>query len=126
MADPVSSTEAWQQIPSQSAGVTDVVTQLQGIVRQLTQLVKVFNGREVFGTITFTSAVNSLTIIQPAVKANSIITLAPTNASAATLMGSAKALYYTIIAGTSFTVLTANGTNTAGTETFSYIINTPT
>ena len=116
---------SWQP-PTQSAGVTDVVTQLQGIVQQLTQLVKAIKGRVISGTFTMPAAA-TLTITQPAVQSLSTITLVPTNASAGTLMGSAKALYISAkVAGTSFTVATANATNAAGTETFSYTINTPT
>ena len=118
------SQSGWQP-PTQSAGVTDVVTQLQGIVRQLTALVKAINGRVTSGTFTLAAAA-STTITQPAVQALSTITLNPTNAAAGTLQGSAKALYYTIIPGTSFTVHTASGGNAAGTETFSYTIQTPT
>jgi len=117
-------TQGWQA-PTQSAGVTDVVTQLQGIISQLRSLVVAISGRVSSGSFTMPAAA-SLTIAQPGIKANSVITLTPTNAAAATLMGSAKALYYTIIAGTSFTVLTASAANAAGTETFNYLITTPT
>jgi len=52
------------------------------------------------------------------------IILVPTNAAAATLMGSAKALYISArTAGTSFTVATANAAAAAGTETFDYLIS---
>ena len=112
--------------PNQTAGVTDVVTQLQAIVRQLTALVQAITGRVVSGTFTM-GAVSSLTITQPAVQSLSTITLIPTNASAGTLQGSAKSLYISAkVAGTSFTVSTSNGVAAVGTETFSYIINTPT
>jgi hypothetical protein len=121
----ISGFQAPWQAPTQSAGATDVVTQLQGIVRQLTALVQAISGRMVFGTFTMPVA-NTLTIVQPGIKSNSVVSITPTNASAATLMGSAKALFPTIIAGTSFTVTTASGGNAAGTETFSYTINTPT
>jgi hypothetical protein len=105
--------------------VTDVVTQLQGIISQLRSLVVAISGRVASGSFTMPAAA-SLTIVQPGIKANSVIILTPTNAAAATLQGSAKALYYTVIAGTSFTVLTASAANAAGTETFSYLITTPT
>lgn len=112
--------------PNQTAGVTDVVTQLQAIVRQLTALNQSFAGRVVSGTFTMGAAA-TLVIPQPAVQSLSTITLIPTNASAGTLQGSAKALYISAkTPGTSFTVSTANATNAAGTETFSYTINTPT
>lgn len=52
------------------------------------------------------------------------ITLTPTNAAAATLMGSAKCLYVSAKTNrTSFAVTTADGTSAAGTETFDYQIN---
>ena len=111
--------------PAQGPGATEVVQQLQGIVIQITALVKAINTRAIYGTFTMPAAA-SLVIPQATIKSNSVVVLSPTNASAATLMGSAKALYYTISAGTSFTVLTASGANAAGTETFSYEIRTPT
>lgn len=127
MADSVSSTpsEPWQQIPSQAAGVTDVVTQLQGIVRQLTQLTKAFKGRASLGTFSMT-ATATLVVPQPAVQANSTVSITPTNASAGAEQGSATSLYVSSISpGVSFTVATANGgAGTAG-ATFSYTINTP-
>lgn len=108
-----------------TAGATDVVIQLQGIVRQLTAWVQAFNGRLVTGTFTLSAAATT-TVAQTAATATSVIQLTPTNAAAATLMGSVKSLYYTITPGTSFTVHTANGAAAAGTETFSYLIQTPT
>ena len=128
MVDPTTTgqfNQAFWQPPTQSAGTTDLVTQLQGIVRQLTNLVQAINGRNIYGTFTMPAA-NTLTIQNTGVKANSVIILTPTNASAATLMGAATALYYTISAGTSFTVNTASGGSAAGTEQFSFVIETPT
>ena len=119
--------DSWQnQPPSQSAGVTDVVTQLQNIVSKLTALVNAISGRVISGTFTLTAAATT-TITQPAVQSLSTITLVPTNVAAATLEGSAKSLYISAkVAGTSFTVATASGAAAAGTETYSYTINTPT
>ena len=111
---------------SQSAGVTDVVTQLQNIVRQLTALVQAITGRVTFGSFTLSAAATT-TITQPAVQSNSNIVPFPSNAAAATLMGSTKALSVSAkTAGTSFTVATASGVAAAGTETFTYIVSTPT
>ena len=111
---------------SQAAGVTDVVTQLQGIVRQLTALVKAITGRVISGSFTMT-ATATLVVTEPGVQSLSTITLQATNASAGTLMGSAKSLYISAkVPGTSFTVATASTGNAAGTETFSYTIFTPT
>lgn len=119
-------TNPWASPSSSGAGTTDAVTQLQAIVRQLTALVAAINGRITYGTFTLAAAA-STTINQSAVKANSQIVWTPTNASAATLEGSAKALYVSaIVPGTSFTVSTANASNAVGTETFSYTVQTPT
>lgn len=108
-----------------SAGATDVVTQLQGIVRQLSAWVQVFRGRAAFGSFTMGAAATTV-IPQPVVQSTSIITLTPTNAAAGTLMGSAKSLYVpTKTAGVSFTVATADAGTAAGTETFDYSVNTP-
>lgn len=72
------------------------------------------------GTFTLAAAV-STTVLDPAVTANSIIGLTAQNAPAATLQGSAKSLYISAkVAGTSFTVSTANAVAAAGTELFSY------
>lgn len=119
--------------PNQTAGVTDVVTQLQAIVRQLTALVQATTSvatalasRAVFGTFTMTATVSDV-ILNTAVQSTSNISLSPTNASAGTLQGSAKALFISAKSpGVSFTVSTANSVAAAGTETFSYTINTPT
>lgn len=125
MSDQFSNQPSWQP-NNQSAGVTDVVTQLQGIISQLRALTNAISGRVVFGTFAMT-ATAALTITQPGVQSLSNITLVPTNASAATLQGSAKYLYVSAkVPGASFTVSTANATNAVGTETFQYVINTPT
>src|ERR1035437_5757440 len=107
-----------------TAGVTDAVTQLQGIVRQLSNWVMAFTGRTVYGSFTLTAAATTV-VTEPATKSNSFIQLTPLNASAGTLAGSVKALYVSArTAGASFTVATAAGTNAAGTEQFSYSLST--
>jgi hypothetical protein len=115
------------QPPGQgTAGATDVVTQLQGIVRQLAAWVKAFQGRITLGTFTFGAAATTV-VAQTAVEANSFITLTALNAAAATLVGSAKSPYISAKSpGVSFTVATASGIAAAGTELFGYSINTPT
>ena len=115
------------QFPGQgTGGVTDAVTALQGIIRQLAAWVKAFQGRNTFGSFTMANAATTV-VLQPAVAANSDISWTPTNAAAGTLEGSAKKLYRSAISpGISFTVATASGVAAAGTETFSYTISTPT
>lgn len=110
--------------PPQVAGVTDVVTQLQGIVRQLTAINQTLKGRFTIGTFKMAAAA-STTVAEPAVQSNSTISITPTNASAATLMHANGWYISAIVAGASFTVTLGTG-SAAGTETFSYILNTPT
>lgn len=75
----------------------------------------------VTGSFTCAAAATT-TVIQPEITSTSIVELSATNASAGTLQGSAKHLYYTLTPGASFTVHTASGGNAAGTETFSYVV----
>jgi hypothetical protein len=79
------------------------------------------------GTLTgsFTlGAAATTTVTNANVYSGCRITLTPTNAAAATLMGSAKCLYVSAkTQGTSFAVTTGNGVAAAGTETFDYQIN---
>jgi hypothetical protein len=111
--------------PSQTAGVSDVVTQLQNIVRQLGNWITAFQNRTVYGTFKLAAAATT-TVTEPATQSNSFIQITPVNASAATLMGSAKALYVSAkVAGASFTVATGSAANAAGTEQFSYSVETP-
>lgn len=114
-----------------SSGLGDIVTQLKGIISQLStsnsnMLALIATLSAVFPRITgtFTLATSATTVVtQPAIQANSVVQLTPTNAAAATLMAGAKSLYISALTpGASFTVATADGTNAAGTETFSYSI----
>ena len=108
-----------------TAGGTDVVTQLQGIVRQLAAWVKAFSGRQTCGSFTLAAAATT-TIAQTAVQSNSYIALTATNAAAANLIRGVHAPYLSAISpGMSFTIATADGGSAVGTETFSYLITTP-
>ncbi len=108
-----------------SGGNPDIVIQLQSIVSQLSALVQAFSGRLSFGTFTLGAA--ATTVVQnTAVKGNSYISWVPSNAAASALEGSAKCLYKsTVAAGASFTVATGNAVAAAGTETYDYIIISP-
>jgi hypothetical protein len=107
-----------------TAGGTDTITALQGIIRQLAAWVKAFQGRITQGAFTMAASATT-TVAQTAVQSKSNITLTPANAAAATLVGSAKSPYISSVSpGTSFTVATANGGNAVGTEIFDYQITT--
>lgn len=108
-----------------SSGGTDAVSALKGITAQLSAWVRAFSSRNVFGTFTLGAAATTV-VPEPAVQSLSAISWTPTNASAGTLEGSAKKLYVSAISpGVSFTVATANAASAAGTETFSYKVETP-
>lgn len=92
----------------------------------LSQLVTTFQSifPRTAGTFTLSAAATTV-IAQPAITANSFVFPFPINASAATLMAGAKSLYQdrsANVAGASFTVKTADGTNAAGTEIFAYFV----
>ena len=108
-----------------TAGATDVVVQLRGIIQQLSAWVLAFKGRITLGSFTMAAAATTV-VPQTAVQSTSNITLTPTNAAAGTLVGSSKSPYISAKSpGVSFTVATADGTNPAGTEVFSYQMQTP-
>lgn len=95
--------------------------------QNITQLIAVLRGvfPRVFGTFTMPAAA-TITVSTTAVTANCDISWTPTNASAGTLEGSAKALYISAKSpGVSFTLATASGGNAAGTESFAYRIFVP-
>ena len=111
--------------PQGSAGVTDLVTQLLGLNRNISALVQAYKGRISFGTVTLAAAATTV-VPQTAVQSNSKISLTPTNAAAGTLVGSAKSPYISVKSpGVGFTIATANATNAVGTETFDYTVITP-
>ena len=159
MSDPYSTGTGAQQGSSSS---TDIVSTLQGIIRQITagnaaitsvdtdvtaaiEAQTTAQGTQsaslitelatitaailaVFPTAVFTGSFTlgaaATTVVNNGhVTASSVIIPFPTNASAGTLMGSAKSLYISAkSAGVSFTVATASAGAAAGTETFSYVI----
>jgi hypothetical protein len=118
----------WQQ-PTQSAGATDVVTQLQNIVTKLTGLIAATNAvakalanRAVLGAFTATAGTSSV-IAQPAVQSQSTVSIVPMNSAASTLV-QAHGYFITNSVGVGFTV--TFGAGAAGTETFNYIVTSPT
>ncbi len=109
------------------ATLDDVVSNLLSIAKNIGSLIGVLQTTLPRVTGTFTMGAAPTTVVtEPAVLSNSIITLQPTNASAGTLMGSAKSPYVSAKSvGVSFTVATASGAAAAGTETFLYTLFTP-
>lgn len=106
-----------------NARLTDIANKLQAANQLMGKLVGIFSTLFPRSTGTFTmSATASKVITDANVTTSSFIPPpTPTNAAAATLMGSTKSLYVTLAAG-SFTVTTASGVAAAGTETFSYAV----
>lgn len=109
------------------ASLDDVVTNLLSIAKNLGALIATVQQTlpRVTGTFTFGAAATAV-VPEPSVRSNSIITLIPTNASAATLAGSTKAPYVSArTVGTSFTVSTASGAAAASGESFAYQLQNP-
>lgn len=109
------------------ASLTDVVSNLLSIAKNIGALISTLQATlpRVTGTFTFGAAATAV-VAEPAVRSTSIITLIPTNASAATLAGSAKAPYVSArTVGTIFTVSTANAAAAAGGEVFQYTLSNP-
>lgn len=73
------------------------------------------------GTVAVTVGTASTTVTNANVTADSIIVLTPSDSGGGKLMAN-PGIYYTTVAGTSFTVLTADGTNAAQTSSFKYSI----
>lgn len=112
--------------PLDNLSVSDLVTQAKLANQNMSQLIQTISNLfpRSFGTFTLDAAA-STTVPNTTVASNSIVVWVPTNAAAATLEGSAKKLYYSVTSGASFTVTTGSGAAAAGTETFSYFIETP-
>lgn len=108
------------------ANQDDMLAQANGLNANLAKIASVLQTRFALAAYTGTfalAAAPTTTVTDANVKASSIIWPVPTNAAAATLMGSAKSLYVSARnAGTSFVVATADGTAAAGGQTFAYVI----
>lgn len=113
-----------QQQPSfqGTSSSADIVSAILGIVKQLSALYQIFSNGLITGTFTM-SAAATFAVSDSSITGTSEIFLQAGNASAATLMGSAKSLFISSqTSGTGFTVATASGASAAGTEIFSYFI----
>lgn len=112
--------------------LVDLNTTLQGNGRNLaallTLLIDTLNGIFVprsIGSVTLGAAATTV-VPNTAVTATTRAIPIPTNAAAATLMGSTRSLYVSARSpGVSFTFATASGAAAAGTETFDYILINP-
>lgn len=109
------------------AGLSDLATNGKLLNQNISLLIETLQG--IFrnsGTFTWNGASATTVVANTGVQANSQVLLIPTNAAAATLMGSNECPYVsTRTVGTSFTLSTAAGTAAAGTETFFYVLITP-
>lgn len=105
-----------QRVPRQydQAVIQTLFGLIESLVNQLPQ--------KSVGTFTF-DADSSTTVLDAKVLTDSTILLMPTNAAAATLIGSSEGLYVSArTSGVSFAVTTADAGSAGGTETFQYII----
>jgi hypothetical protein len=107
------------------ASLDDVVTQLQSLALNIGQLVTVTQNVFPRTIGSFTLANATVTVVtQPAVKANSVVELMPTNATAALTQRTQGLFVSAYTAGTSFSLSTQSGSAT-GAETFQYIVVNP-
>ncbi len=107
------------------ASLDDVVSTMQGAVRNIGQVAQAIQNTvpRTFGTLTLANA--TLTVVtQPAIVSGSKVFFTPTNATAALLLRTQGLFHSTNTAGTSFTLSTQTGTS-AGTETFEYFVINP-
>ena len=107
------------------AGTQDGINQLQGIVTNLSQLAQVFQTGfpRIAGSSTL-AAQTTTVVTQPAVAANSMISLTMTNAAAALTQRTSGIYVSAITPGASFAVSTQSGA-AGGTETITYTIVNP-
>lgn len=110
-----------------SVGVGDLVTVGKIANQNMSQLIQAIMAifPRVTGSVTLAAAATTV-VPHTSTGANTIIQLLPTNAAAATLVGSNRSPYVSARSpGVSFTITTASGVAPAGTETFSYFFITP-
>ena len=110
-----------------TASLDDLASNQKYIIQNLSLIAQILQGFfGVTGTFTWNGAAATTTVADTNVLSNSQVLLIPTNAAAATLMGSNECPYVsTRNVGASFVLSTAAGTAAAGTETFFYILITP-
>ena len=111
--------------PQLGGSLTDVVSTMQGSVRNLSSinqtLLKLLP--RITGSFTFSAATTTI-VTQPAVAANSLVFAMPTNATAALIVRTNGLFVSTLTPGASFTLSTQAGSATSG-GTFQYIVINP-
>lgn len=106
-----------------SGDATVVISTLQNIARQMGLWVQAFNGRIVGGTFTLSAATTTI-VSQANVQAGSVILPFATNATAALTVRTLGLYISAKTAASTFSVSCQNG-SALGTETFGYILFTP-
>ena len=103
-----------------AASLDQVVSQIQNLNANLSQLNKNFNNAfpTITGTFTLAAATNTV-VSNVLVSANSKVFLTPTNTSAAITVRTLGIFHSATNPGTSFTVSTQNG-SAVGNETFEF------
>lgn len=97
------------------------------IAQAISALTQVFQQSfpRITGSVTLGAAATTV-VPNTSVAANSVIDLIPTNAAAATLVGSVKCPYVSARSpGVSFTIATANGAAAVGSEQFTFTLLNP-
>jgi hypothetical protein len=114
-----------QNTPPFGGSVTDLNSTLQGLNKNVSQLITVI--QQIFprinGSFTLSNATTTI-VTEPSISANSIVSWQPTNATAALTIRTAGLYKSAQTAGTGFSLSTQNG-SAIGTETFSYFVVTP-
>lgn len=110
-----------------NSSLSDIATNQKALNQNISQLIQVL--QNIFrntGSFTWNTASATFVVTNTGVQATTQVLLIPTNAAAATLLGSNEYPYVSSrVVGTSFTLSTAAGTAAAGTETFFYVLITP-
>jgi hypothetical protein len=107
------------------SAIEDIVSTLQGGVRNLGQLVQVLSAAfpRTTGSLTLSNATVTV-VADTSVTTSSIVLWSPTNAAAGLLERSQGLYRASLSPGVSFTLSTQTGT-AAGTETFDYVMINP-
>lgn len=109
------------------ASLSEINSQLKFSNQNLSRLIETIAAifPRVASSFVFPNGASSVTVAQTSIQSSDNVVLIPTNAVAATMIGSTKSPWVsTFNPGASFVVSTATGTTT-GTGTFNYLIFSP-